>query len=573
MSFPIPVKYESTEDLNNTRVVYNNGDTLDMIPNLTDTDITDLETKIGTLSELTTTEKTNLVGAINEVDGDVTALKADLNNTKEILEISTEYVPLDITRTAGGFSGNIGEEIVFTTPTAWMKASINPEYGKTYKFIFWNRINISARAYIYAVDANGIILYQYAQMPAQQTEYERQEFELTFPQDAVTVWVCGSNNPSRTIKIYEAVQTTVIDSIETDISEIKDVVMPTSAYDKGPFNTQKFDFGAFYKGKNTDYSAFGDSTTYADVINAFDALMAMDTAHISKNALGTASGTDAGGNPYTVYEYVFSPHTYTATLTVNKNPVILADGSIHGFEKNSTFGLYYFLYDLVNNYYDDPTLTAIRDNVILKIIPVSNPYGFDRGQYTNANNVNINRNFATSDWKSVTDGGSQNSGLEPFDQPESAIIRDWVNANVNNIMAYFNCHTNGRHVTAYSDMNSVMPKFGRVNNDKYYYRLNKVTQRHIQRQTANFTKMYTALANMPSTAFVGKYQTETGAFGQASVWTSEQVKIPSMTFEVFIGIKIDDTYIINQFSNDSKKMSSEMIGNIVAETVFEYSQN
>lgn len=42
MSFPIPVRYELTEELNNTRVVYNNGDTLEMIPTERCIDIEDI---------------------------------------------------------------------------------------------------------------------------------------------------------------------------------------------------------------------------------------------------------------------------------------------------------------------------------------------------------------------------------------------------------------------------------------------------------------------------------------------------------------------------------------------------
>ena len=106
-----------------------------------------------------------------------------------------------------------------------------------------------------------------------------------------------------TLSIYEGINTsrykTAIDVVARETAGYTD-----SPYYKGAFGTYKADFANFYTGKNEDYTAgaLGRNTKYSEVIGLFDALMAMDTAYVSKNSLGTASGTDGDGNAYTLYE-------------------------------------------------------------------------------------------------------------------------------------------------------------------------------------------------------------------------------------------------------------------------------
>lgn len=501
------------------------------------------------------------------------ASATEVEDLKSAIGYEETTVSVPTTKQQGGFTGDVGEEITFNAQSAWRSYSFVPDSDKTYHITFTNRANISTRYYVYGVDADGIILGRYAEV-AQSSTSETKEFDLSFASTIKTVWVCGSNgSSSQPITVSYTTLITRVDPLETDVDALKDAVFPdTSAFDKGPFNTFRQDFDDYYTGKNNDYSAFDSSTTYSDVIAAFDALMALDPSHISKTSLGVGSGTDDGGNQYTLYEYAFTPYAYTnAGLTgFAKNPTILMDGSIHGFEKNSTYAIYYFLRDVILNFHNDPVLTAIRNNVVLKIVPVTNPYGFDRGSYINANGVNINRNFYTSDWRSVTDSQTGNSGLEAFDQPESTIIRDWVLDNLSDITCYYNVHTNGRVVHSYMDMNACMPKFGRTDGDTFFDRLKYVIKRHIQRQTAYIPKAYDL--DVPSTEFVGKYQNETGSFGTAAIWAAEQAKIVSMTLELFVGVTVNQDVIIAQYANESKKICSEMLGNIIAETIFEYSE-
>lgn len=362
-----------------------------------------------------------------------------------------------------------------------------------------------------------------------------------------------------------------VDAMEDDVSDLKEGlsdngIIINSPYFHGPFCTKSVDFSEYYVGKSEYDAGLKQTTLYQEVIALYDALMSDEPTHITKTELGLASGGQ------TIYEYAFSPYAYTGSLgsdaQIRKNPVILMDAGIHGFEKNSVYALYYFLNDLVNNWQDDPVLTAIRQNVIIKVIPVSNPDGFNRDRYYNANDVNINRNFACTGWTPISSSDMNNSGAEPFDQPESRILRDWVLNNKSNLMLYLNLHTNGRYnVSAYSDVNSCMPKFAYTDDDLYFAKIAEVVRRHIQIQSVKIPQMYSTARGT-----YGKYQQETGSTGTMAVWLAETAKVIGMTFEMFNGVKVDGTQIIGYFSAESKKMCSEMIGNMVAQTIVEYSE-
>jgi hypothetical protein len=63
------------------------------------------------------------------------------------------------------------------------------------------------------------------------------------------------------------------------------------------------------------------------------------------------------------------------------------------------------------------------------IIPVTNPDGYySREDKLNANEVNLNLNFDTTDWQPYGPDTGQSAGREPFSEPESQVIRDIVDA-------------------------------------------------------------------------------------------------------------------------------------------------
>lgn len=61
-------------------------------------------------------------------------------------------------------------------------------------------------------------------------------------------------------------------------------------------------------------------------------------------------------------------------------------------------------------YTDNPFLNRLKNRVMLVVIPVLNPYGFNRNNssgYYNANGVNINRNYDCPGWGNLSDAGPQ----------------------------------------------------------------------------------------------------------------------------------------------------------------------
>ena len=364
-------------------------------------------------------------------------------------------------------------------------------------------------------------------------------------------------------------------TVETMIDKASNNAGADSPYNHGKFDLYPSDYCEWYSGLQTSYIAegFGDSTSYAETISAFDGLLALDSAYITKNLLGDASGTTQG-QPYKMYEYVFSPKKVTITPDSRKFPKIYIDGSIHGFEKTSTFGLFYFLKDLTTNWDKNASLAAIRANVEIHVIPVCNPWGFDLRQYKNANSVNINRNFDhPGEWEVISSGTNAN-GLEPFDQPESAIMRDWLLAGESDLIAYLNGHTNGYEYTiGYDEMNQNIVSLDR--NDKFYNRIFRVLGNHIKTQTLRWATMYPTItpSNQETCGKIGQQATGTLTKGTASAWANTMRNMVSMTLEGFNGLKdAENNIVIESFSGDAFKINSENIGNMIIQILKEYSQ-
>ena len=158
----------------------------------------------------------------------------------------------------------------------------------------------------------------------------------------------------------------------------------------------------------------------------------------------TQLGVDQSGN-YPIYEYDFCPQNYTYT-------VLLSSG-MHTYELSAHFGLAWFMKTYMRQV-DGESLSDgfeyLRKHVRIKVVPISNPWGWNQSpkKYGNCNGVNINRNFdyetddGGSSWEQFpvqTDEWNQ-KGSAPFSEAETRILRDWA---LENSGAYFwiDCHT------------------------------------------------------------------------------------------------------------------------------------
>lgn len=116
-------------------------------------------------------------------------------------------------------------------------------------------------------------------------------------------------------------------------------------------------------------------------------------------------------------------------------------GAIHGSEASSSYILQDFMAYLENRAREIPA-----DRTVV-VVPTLNPDGLASGSRYNANKVNLNRNFATSDWKNdIKDTGGtieNGGGTEAMSEPETKAIANLVS------------RLRPRHVMSYHAVGSV----------------------------------------------------------------------------------------------------------------------
>jgi len=118
--------------------------------------------------------------------------------------------------------------------------------------------------------------------------------------------------------------------------------------------------------------------------------------------------------------------------------MLLFVGTMHGNEQNAGNLLDAWLNDLEAN------VDTIPNDRSVVIIPRINPDGAAANTRVNADTVDINRNFAASDWQSVVtepDGSSgPYGGPTPLSEPESQAIANYVKAQHPRITVDYHSH-------------------------------------------------------------------------------------------------------------------------------------
>ena len=370
--------------------------------------------------------------------------------------------------------------------------------------------------------------------------------------------------------VYKGVE---INRDEYHVPYIKSVV-PTPTMSPGLLNIRACDTSAWYKSNIEDHGVdgFGENTTYSEVIAKFDSLMEnAQNGYITKTTIGTGSGTDLNGNTYPIYKYDFIPkHTNDSLLQKRVVPKILIDGSIHGFEKSSTYAIYYLMKDIIENWDKSDVLATFRNHVAFSIIPISNPWGFDNNSRLNANGVNLNRNFPVEAWESGTD--SDYGGQAPLDQPEAQAIDSWLKA-TNDMLIYLNCHTNGYHnANGYPEMNAniVLSDL----DDEYYNRLFSVINRHVIEQTARWSKDYPDAIHPDFNTLCGRgqYGSKTETSGSLARYVPTKLNKMCVTLEGFNGLVVDEVKVLQKFTDMALRINTENIGNFIAQLLCEYAE-
>lgn len=144
-------------------------------------------------------------------------------------------------------------------------------------------------------------------------------------------------------------------------------------------------------------------------------------------------GTSAQGRPITAYKFGAGPST------------ILYLGATHGDEIGSKYLLDSWVQELEANYDQIPAHRTIV------VIPMLNPDGVAHSTRTNANNVDLNRNFPANNWKAdvVMPGGNlvkNGGGTASLSEPESKAIAQYISStNPRLVLTY---HSKGSMVIA-----------------------------------------------------------------------------------------------------------------------------
>ena len=315
----------------------------------------------------------------------------------------------------------------------------------------------------------------------------------------------------------------------------------------------------YFRGNHSEYdSAVFNATTKAEAfLLAFDALLDVDGSYITKKAL--ASGAK------TLYEYDLTPNTPTIE-TGKAMPKILIVCGQHGGEKAAICGLYYAVKDLVDNA-DSPIVEYLRNNVVLKIIPVANPDGINANTYTNANGVNLNRNYATKGWSAYESGAGtiQYKGPSAESEDETKIISNFVRENTDAFLLIDYHNGGGTSVGVEYNDNINWHDYPKATEDYTYYMRN-LSKYHIRRITPRFVADYGVVLGADRNARCGKITggkgTPTGV--ELEVFAYEQ-GIMAMTFEGFSGFPNATPY-----TDDVLKANEELIVNWLMVVCNEY---
>lgn len=310
---------------------------------------------------------------------------------------------------------------------------------------------------------------------------------------------------------------------------------------------------SYYQGVGADYESegFGRNTTYATFIEAWKALVANHSTYVTETALGTASDGQM------IYLYDFKP--VRISNQTKPIPKIIIIAGQHGTEKCNVFGWYYFVRDLLNNWSKHPALDYLRNHVELMIVPVVNTYGFDNFTYKNANEVNINRNY-DSNWTLLEDtASSQYGGAEPFDQPESQIVRDLILSNEDALLVIDSHTCSSESAVSYD----IMTYCGVcASTDNYYNRMLDVASHHLSAISANFNVDYEL--NQPDT-IMGFMNTNQGS-GILRSWATDNGFVGVLT-EGFTGFpnrtayagevyKANEEFVVNYLITAMNYLSS-----------------
>lgn len=343
-------------------------------------------------------------------------------------------------------------------------------------------------------------------------------------------------------------------------SKLYDLADVKSPYEKNVLIAQVSP--EWYEAQGESYEGFTINTLYAEIIAAWDVLLANSKGYITKDEIGTAS------DGQTMYCYKLIPARYRhsiGTSITNNAPVFLIVPSIHGYEKSAAYGTYYFARDLVYNFNKNPVLNSLRTKCIIYVVPVGNPWGFDNKQRKNANGVDCNRNWGPDPSGTDDPTSPYYPGAEPFDQPEVQAIKSVID-NAENLFFVVDYHTDGQYKAAsWSEVNWITWGAS-IMDEAYSARAYLASQFQLSDVSENLPLEYDFDTNGDA---IGSITLGAASAPRPTIsyYTRTELNILGGTFEGNNGLPIStDT----AYSPMEQKINSELIGNWIKNLMLIY---
>jgi hypothetical protein len=194
--------------------------------------------------------------------------------------------------------------------------------------------------------------------------------------------------------------------------------------------------------------SMGGYWTLDEVKMKLDQLVADDLVDVVADKLDTV-GYSIQGRP------IWGLKLGKSVTGPDSRPVAFFNALTHAREPEGMQALLYFVDDLLSNYGTDPTATYMLDHRVIYVVPVVNPDGYYRNQFTNPmgggfwrknlrdnNNsgtvdsndgVDLNRNYSyqwgyNNTGSSGSPGAATYRGTAPFSEPETQAQRDLIAA-------------------------------------------------------------------------------------------------------------------------------------------------
>ena len=185
------------------------------------------------------------------------------------------------------------------------------------------------------------------------------------------------------------------------------------------FDSENMTINPFIYYSNSTGNSLQDNVTLEELYSIYDGLVTKYPQYIrrAKNIGETSGGLEIRQyevrftNPKIIRgegSYYSKPNIWNDAKYAQHK--ILINAGVHGDEKAPCIATALAIKDIVEG--DDIIMTNIKSNLIIKVIPTLNPYGFNIRNRTNENDVNLNRDFGkwtqneTTAWKSWIDENS-----------------------------------------------------------------------------------------------------------------------------------------------------------------------